>query len=91
MQPIRTQVLVKPYPSDEISEGGILIPESVRKPSNKVKIIKVGRGTQENPMKLKEGDTAFRVKDTGCEVMINDELHYLIDQSAILATDDSAE
>lgn len=85
MEPIRNQVLVKPFPSDEISEGGIIVPESVRKPSNKVHIIKTGNGTKEKPMRLKEGDAAFRVKDWGIEVNINGELHFLMDQDAIIA------
>lgn len=87
MIPIRTQVLVKPFPSDEISEGGIFVPLSARRPSNKVKVIKVGNGTKEKPMKLKEGMTGFRVKDWGCDVMIDGELHFIMDQDAIIATE----
>lgn len=85
MTPIRSQVLVRPYPADEISEGGILVPLSAREVSNKVKIVKVGNGTKDKPMKLKEGDTGFRVKSWGCEVLVNGELHFLMDQDAILA------
>lgn len=87
MTPIRTQVLVKPYPSDEISEGGILIPENVRKPSNKVWIVKVGNGTKDKPMKLQPGETGFRVKDWGCPVIVDGELHFIMDQDAIIAKD----
>lgn len=85
MTPIRTQVLVKPFPSEEVSEFGIIVPESVRKPSNKVMVVKVGNGTKDKPMKLKEGQTGFRVKDWGCEVLISGELHFIMDQDAILA------
>lgn len=85
MTPIRSQVLVKPFPSDEISEFGIIVPESARTPSNKVTIVKVGNGTKDKPMKLKSGQTGFRVKDWGCEVLVNGELHFIMDQDAILA------
>lgn len=84
--PIRNQVLVKPYPSDAVTEGGLIVPDSVKKPSNKVKIIKVGGGTKEKPMRLKEGQTAYRVRDWGCDVDVDGELHFLMDSDAILAT-----
>lgn len=85
MTPIRTQVLVKPFPSDEISEGGILVPESAREVSNKVLIVKVGNGTVNKPMNLKPGETGFRVKGWGREVLVEGEQHFLMDQDAILA------
>lgn len=85
MQPIRNNVLVKPYPSDEISEGGIFVPDAARQPSNKVKIVKVGNGTKGKPMLLKEGQTGYRVKNWGQEVLVDGELHYIMEQTAIIA------
>lgn len=87
MQPIRNQILFKPFPPEEISEGGLFIPESAREISNKGIIVKVGSGTKEKPMKLKQGDVGYRVKGWGCEVMVNGELHFLMDMDAILATE----
>lgn len=89
MQPIKTNILCKPFPSDEVSESGIIVPESYRKPSNKMLVVEVGNGTKEKPMKLKEGDIGFRVKDHGTEVLINGELHFLMDQSVIIATQEN--
>ena len=85
MTPIRTQVLVKPFPSDEVSEFGIIVPESARKPSNKVTVVKVGNGTKDKPMKLKAGQTGYRVQDWGCDVLIDGELYFIMDQDAIIA------
>ena len=85
MTPIRAQVLVKPFKSDEISTGGIYVPESARQVNNKATIVKVGNGTKDRPMKLKAGETGFRVKDWGCEVLINGEQHFIMDMDAIIA------
>ena len=85
MKPIRTQVLVKPFPSEEKSEGGIFVPDTAKKPSNKVKIVAVGNGFKNKLMLLKEGQTGFRVQDWGQEVLIDGELHFLMEQSAIIA------
>jgi chaperonin GroES len=87
MQPIRNQVLIKPFPPDEISEGGIFVPESARKESNKVTIIAVGRGSREKAMKLKPGQVAYRIKDWGMPVDIKGERYYLLEDAAILATE----
>lgn len=87
MQPIRTNILAKPYPPDTVSDGGIFVPESARSESNKMLIIAVGNGTKDRPMKFKAGQTAFRVKSWGTPVDIEGERHYLMDQDAILAVE----
>ncbi len=88
MKLIKTKILVKPFPPDEESEGGILVPESARGISNKVLVVETGEGTVKEPMRLKKGDTAFKVKDWKgeIEVTIGGELHYIMEQSAIIAT-----
>jgi len=85
MQPIGSQILFKPFPPPEMTEGGLFVPDSVKKVNNKGVVVRVGKGTKEKPMQLKEGDIAFRVKDWGMEVFIGGELHFLMDQEAILA------
>jgi len=86
MQPIRSQILFKPFPPDTISTGGIIVPDSAQQINNKGTIVKVGNGTKDKPMRLKEGKMGIRVKDWGCEVIIDGELHFIMDQDAILAT-----
>lgn len=85
MIPVRQNVLVKPYPSSEVSTGGIFVPDTAKTPSNKVHIVAVGTGTPNKPMKLKAGQTGYRVKDWGDSFLIDGELHYLMEQSAIIA------
>ena len=85
MKPILNNVLVKPFPPSDITEGGIFVPDSVKKPSNKVLIVEVGTGTRTKPMHLKKGQIGYRVKDWGTEIDIKGEKHYLMDASAIIA------
>lgn len=87
MQPIRNYILVKPFPPDEVSEGGIFVPESARKESNKVNVIAVGRGTKERPMRLKAGQVAYRIKEWGTPIDVEGERHYILEDAAILATE----
>jgi len=38
-------------------------------------------------MRLKEGTVAYRVKDWGNEVEIDGQLHFIMDEQAIIATE----
>tara|TARA_R110000868_G_scaffold36279_4_gene128925 strand:- start:965 stop:1231 length:267 start_codon:yes stop_codon:yes gene_type:complete len=86
IRPIRNQVLIKAFKEDEISSGGIIVPENARKDGSKVEIIAVGNGTLNKPMKLKPGMIGFRVWNWGVPVEDNGELYYLVEDEAILAT-----
>lgn len=81
IRPINKNVLVQCFEGDNISEGGIYVPDSVKKDSNKVKVIAVGEKAKE----LKAGDIGFRVKDWGQEIIDNGEKYYLMEESAIIA------
>jgi chaperonin GroES len=86
IKPIRDNILVKPLEADNISEGGIYVPDSAKKISNKVEIVAVGNGTDKKPMRLKKGNIAYRTKDWGEELIIDGETYFLMNQDAILAT-----
>lgn len=88
MQPIRNNILVKPCATDNISKGGIIVPDSYKAISNKVEIVKTGNGTKEKPMRLKKGQIGFRVKDWGIEIIIGGEKYFLMEDSAIIALND---
>ena len=85
MQPVRNNILVKPFPPDEVSEGGIFVPESARQESNKLLVIAAGNGSRDRKMPFKKGDVVFRVKDWGEPIDIEGERHYIMDQNAIIA------
>jgi len=81
MMPVGKNVLVKPFPSSDFSEGGLIVPDTVKKPSNKVLIKEVGHAVT----RVKRGQVGFRVKDWGNEILINGELHFIMNEAAIIA------
>ncbi len=85
MMVIRDNVLVKPFASDEKSIGGIIVSEAHRAVSQKVKVVSVGNGTKKSPMNWKEGDVAFRVKDSGDEILIGGERHFIVKSTWLIA------
>ncbi len=76
-------ILVKPFKADEISTGGIYVPENARQESNKVLIVKTSKGAT-----LQEGQIGFRVKDWGEKLIIDNESYYLMGEDAIIALND---
>ena len=81
------KILFRPLPSNEVSQAGLYIPENAREISNKGIIVKTGAGTDKKLMRLKEGTVAYRVKDWGNEVEIDGQLHFIMDEQAIIATE----
>ena len=84
-KPINDYILIKPFPSDELSTGGIIVSEAHRAVSNKAEVIAVGNGTNKNPMQFKKGDIVFRVKDCGDEIEIKGERYFLVKQNWLIA------
>lgn len=85
IQPIRNEVLVKPFLTESVTSGGLIIPDSCRKHSSRVEIISVGNGTEKEPMRLKKGQIGYRVKDWGTPIEENGELYFIMEQKAIIA------
>lgn len=85
IKPIKDQVLVKPFESDNISSGGIIVSDAHKETSNKVKVIAVGNGTKNLPMNWKPGETAFRIKDCGDEIIIGGEKHFIVKSNWLIA------
>lgn len=86
IRPIKNKVLVKAFKEDEISSGGIIVPENMRKEGSRVEIVAVGSGTPKRPMKLKPGMIGFRVKEWGSPVVEDGQLYYIMEDNEILAT-----
>jgi co-chaperonin GroES (HSP10) len=88
IQPIRDNVVIKPYKKQQ-TDGGLFIPDSSQaQESNRVQIVAVGTGTPKKPMRLKAGTVGYRVKSWkgDCEILIEGEKHYIVKQDSILAT-----
>jgi chaperonin GroES len=81
MKPVKKKILFKPFLGDSVTSGGLHIPDSARKLSNRGVIVDIG----EQVTKVKSGDIGFRVKDWGEEIIINGEKHFIMEQDAILA------
>lgn len=82
---LKNQVVVKPFQSDNVSAGGIIVPDSFKQRSNKALVVSAGRGTAKRPMLYEEGQTVYHVKGHGTEIEKKGEKYYIMDMDAILA------
>lgn len=85
IKPLSEKIVVKPFASDEFSEAGLIIPESVRKRPAKATVVAVGGGTEKRPMQFEPGDIVFHVKDCGDLIQYDDVDYYIMKDVDILA------
>ena len=77
LKPINDRVLVKPFPAEEKTTGGIIIPDTAKEKPQKGEVIAVGTGKEDNVMTVKVGDTVLYGKYGGQELSY-DGVDYLI-------------
>ena len=83
IKPIRNKILVEPIMIDTL-DSGIVIPESFKQRGAKARIVAVGNGTKEQPMRIPAGVVCWHVNDAGTEVIDNGVKYYLIDSQDVL-------
>ncbi len=82
IRPLGERVVVKPLPSEEITKGGIVIPDTAKEKHQEGEVIAVGSGRlldsgQRVAIDLRAGDKVLFSKYSGNEVKI-DGVDYLI-------------
>jgi chaperonin GroES len=86
IRPVGNRILVRPFPPDEMSTGGIIVPDSVKERSNKATVVATGGGIKDHPMRYGIGDIVFHVKGAGTEMLEEGIKYYLMMDSDILCT-----
>jgi len=82
--PILDSVLIRPFPPEEKSIGGIIVADSFKQRNNKATVVAVGKGTKKRPMQFKPGDIAYNILNCGEELIIDGVQHFLVKDTYIL-------
>jgi len=90
IKPLADRVVVKPLKKEEVTRGGIVIPDTAKERPQEGEIIAVGPGKlgddgKRIAMELKKGDRVLFAKFAGTEVKIEDEEVLILRESDILA------
>ena len=81
-------VLIEPTAVEEVTMGGIIIPDSAKEKPLKGKVLAVGNGTKDEPMQLKAGDTVLYGKYAGTEIEYEGVKYLMMRQNDVLAVID---
>ena len=73
MKPISDRVVIKPSPAEEVTKGGIFVPDTAKEKQQKGEVVAVGPGKDGNLMTVQVGDIVLFGKYAGQEVSINGE------------------
>lgn len=85
LKPLADRVLILPMEAEQVTVGGIIIPDSAKEKPLKGTVMAAGKGTNDEPMELKEGDTVFFGKYAGTEVEFEGKKYIIMRQSDVLA------
>lgn len=90
LQPLADRVVVKPIEREEVTKGGIVLPDTVKERPQEGKVLAVGSGRLSDDgkritMDVKVGDIVVYTKYGGTEIKIDDEELMILRESDILA------
>lgn len=85
IKPLADRVLIEPAPAETKTVGGIIIPDTAREKPLQGTIVAVGKGTKDEEMVLKEGDTVLYGKYAGTELEFEGKKYLIMRQSDVVA------
>jgi chaperonin GroES len=90
LQPLADRLVVKPIEREEVTKGGIVLPDTVKEKPQEGKVLAVGPGRRSEegkaiPMDIKVGDIVLYAKYGGTEIKIDDEELMILRESDVLA------
>jgi chaperonin GroES len=90
LQPLGDRVVVQPSEEEEITKGGIYLPDTAKEKPQRGVIIAVGPGRLDEegkriPMEVKKGDKVIYSKYAGSEIKQDDKEVLILRESDILA------
>ena len=90
LKPLGGRVIVEPIEQEDITAGGIILPETAKEKPQEGKILAAGPGDRDEdgkyiPMEVKVGDKVLYAKYSGTEVKVDGRKLLILRESDILA------
>jgi len=90
IRPVGDRVVVKPINREEVTRGGIVIPDTAKEKPQEGTVIAVGSGRlldngDRAPLEVREGDRVLFAKYGGTEFKLDGEEYLVLRESDILA------
>ena len=89
LQPLADRIVIEPLDSEEVTKGGIVLPDTAKEKPQEAKVIALGTGKKDEdgkvtPFEVKVGDTVLISKYGGTEVKLGDKKYTLVREDDIL-------
>ena len=90
LKPLGNRVVVEPIEQEEVTAGGIVLPETAKEKPQKGNVLSVGPGERDDkgkyiPMDVAVGDVVLFAKYSGTEIKIDGKKALILRDSDILA------
>ena len=90
LEPLADRLVVKPIEKEEVTKGGIFLPDTAKEKPQEGEVVAVGPGRLSEDgkriaMDVKKGDRVIYAKYGGSEIKIDDEELIILRESDILA------
>ena len=90
LKPLGNRVVVEPIEQEEITAGGIVLPETAKEKPQKGKVIAVGPGNRDDEgkhveMDVKKGDKVLFAKYAGTEIKVEGKKLLIMREDDLLA------
>jgi chaperonin GroES len=90
LKPLGNRVVVEPTEQEEITAGGIVLPETAKEKPQKGKVLSAGPGERDDegkyiPMDVKPGDLVLFAKYAGTEIKVDGKKLLILRESDLLA------
>jgi len=90
IQPLADRVVIRPIEREEVTKGGIVLPDTVKEKPQEGEVVAVGQGRVSDDgkrisMDVKVGDTVIYAKYGGTEIKVEGEDMVILRESDILA------
>ena len=90
LKPLGGRVVVEPLEEEEVTGGGILLPETAKEKPQRGIVLSVGPGDRDDngkhiEMDVKEGETVLFAKYGGTEIKIDGKKYLILRESDLLA------
>jgi chaperonin GroES len=90
LKPLGSRVVIEPIEQEDITAGGIVLPETAKEKPQRGKVLSIGPGDRDDSgkriaMDLKAGDTVLFAKYSGTEIKVDGKKLLILRESDILA------
>lgn len=90
LKPLGDRLVIEPIEQEEVTAGGIVLPETAKEKPQQGKVLAAGPGARDDegkriPMDVKVGDKVLYAKYSGTEFKMNSKKYLILREADLLA------